>query len=48
MRTKQQLKNKIAELTQWLEDNHPEHCARPQIESDLRKAIDELKEIEKQ
>lgn len=48
MRTKQQLINKIAELEQWLLDNHSEHCARPQIEADLRKAIEELNELEKQ
>lgn len=43
MQTKTQLQNKIAELQQWLQDNSPEHEARPQIEADLRKAIDELK-----
>lgn len=41
MRTKQQLQNKIAELKQWLRDNHTEHIARPQIEADLRKAFEE-------
>lgn len=41
MRTKQQLQNKIAELKQWLRDNHSEHMARPQIEADLRKALEE-------
>jgi hypothetical protein len=40
--TKQQLKNKIADLEQWLKDNHSEHQARPQIESDLRKAKEQL------
>lgn len=40
--TKQQLKNKIADLEQWLTDNHSEHIARPQIESDLRKAKSDL------
>lgn len=47
MRTKTQLKNKIAELKQWLQDNSPEHEARPQIERDLRNAIDELKNKDK-
>lgn len=40
--SKQRLKNKIAELTQWLFDNSSEHEARPQIEADLRKAKEEL------
>ena len=47
MRTKTQLKNKIAELKQWLQDNSPEHEARPQIESDLRTNIEELKNKDK-
>jgi hypothetical protein len=46
MRTKTQLKNKIAELKQWLRDNASEHEARPQIERDLRNAISDLKIID--
>lgn len=42
MPTKQQLKNKIADLKQWLKDNSSEHEARPQIERDLRKAEEQL------
>lgn len=34
--TPQQLKNKIADLEQWLRDN-PNHTNRTLIESDLRK-----------
>ena len=45
MLTKQQIKNKIAELKQWLRDNHSEHIARPQIEADLRKVIEEYQLI---
>jgi hypothetical protein len=44
--TKQQLVNKIAELEQWLIDNHSEHIARPQIEADLRKAKRELVQLD--
>ncbi|MCV9929491.1 hypothetical protein OIU83_17655 [Flavobacterium sp. LS1R49] len=40
--TNQQLKNKIAQLEQWLFDNASEHEARPQIETDLRKAKEQL------
>ena len=43
--TKQQLKNKISELEQWLFDNSPEHEARPQIEADLRKAKEQLAKL---
>ena len=43
--TKQQLKNKISDLEQWLTDNSPEHEARPQIEADLRKAKEQLSKI---
>ncbi|EMY3483769.1 hypothetical protein [Flavobacterium psychrophilum] len=46
MPTKQQLVNKIAELEQWLTDNHSEHIARPQIECDLRKAKQELEQLD--
>ena len=46
MPTKQQLVNKIAELEQWLIDNHSEHIARPQIEADLRKAKQELAQLD--
>lgn len=45
MPTKQQFVNKIAELEQWLTDNHSEHIARPQIEGDLRKARQELEQL---
>ena len=34
--TPQQITNKIAELTQWLQDN-PNHADRALIEADLRK-----------
>lgn len=40
--TKQQLKNKRAELEQWLTDNSNEHEARPLIEADLRKVKERL------
>jgi len=39
--TPQQLKNKRAELEQWLIDN-PNHTNRIEILSDLRKVIDKL------
>ena len=45
MRTNIQLKNKIAELEQWLIDNHSEHIARPQIEADLRNAKQEMEQL---
>ena len=43
--SKQQLKNKISELEQWLRENSSEHEARPNIEADLRKAKEELTKI---
>ncbi len=43
--TKQQLKNKIAELEQWLFDNSPEHEARPMVIADLQKAKDKLAKL---
>lgn len=45
--TKQQLKNKIAELEQWLIDNAARHEARAQIHNDLREAKERLHLIEK-
>lgn len=45
--TKQQLQNKIAELEFWLEHNHPEHIARPEIEADLRKLKEQLIKFKK-
>ncbi|SNA72113.1 hypothetical protein FI070_170031 [Flavobacterium psychrophilum] len=39
---KQQLKNRIADLEQWLNDNHSEHEARPYNESELKKAKEQL------
>jgi hypothetical protein len=44
--TKQQLKNKKAELEQWLMDN-PNHADRCKIQSDLNNIINELLEKEK-
>lgn len=41
-----QLKNRIAELEFWLQDNHPEHMAVETIQADLRKAKEELAELE--
>lgn len=38
--TKQQQKNKIAELEQWLRDN-PNHENRTMIETDLRKLTEQ-------
>ena len=34
--TQTQIKNKVAELEQWLFENHPEHENRASIEADLR------------
>jgi hypothetical protein len=45
--TKQQLKNRITQLEQWLFDNSAEHEARPQIETDLRKAKEQLVKLKK-
>lgn len=36
------LKKRIAELEQWLKDNHPEHLSVPDIQNDLRNAYSEL------
>ena len=38
--------DKIQELQKWLQDNHPEHMARPMIENDLRALKKELAENE--
>ncbi|CAD0008043.1 hypothetical protein FLAT13_04166 [Flavobacterium salmonis] len=46
MRTKNQLKNKKAELEQWLTDN-PNHPDRIKIQSDLNNVINKLLEKEK-
>lgn len=43
--TKKQLKNKIAELEQWLFDNSSEHEARSQIVTDLRRAKEEFEKL---
>lgn len=45
MPTKQQLKNKIADLEQWLQDNHPEHESRPHNEAELIKAKEQLSQL---
>jgi hypothetical protein len=42
--TTQQLKNKKAELEQWLIDN-PNHPNQLEIQRDLRKIIDQLIEL---
>jgi hypothetical protein len=42
--TAQQLKNKKAELEQWLIDN-PTHPNQLEIQRDLRKIIDQLIEL---
>lgn len=42
------LKNKIAELEQWLQDNSSEHEARPQINADLRNAKQEFEKLNEQ
>ncbi len=39
--TKQQIKNKISDLEQWLTDN-PNHSNRTLIETDLRRLKDQL------
>ena len=44
---KEAIKNKIAELEQWLVDNHPEHLARPVIATDLRMYKEQLQTLEK-
>ncbi|MDA6068668.1 hypothetical protein NJT12_03455 [Flavobacterium sp. AC] len=41
--TQQQLRNKKAELEQWLIDN-PNHTNQIEIQSDLRNVIDQLLE----
>ena len=40
------LKQKIVELESWLIFNHAEHLAVAQIQSDLRKAKEELADLE--
>ena len=45
--TKRQLKNKIANLEQWLNDNHPEHEARPHNELELKRAKEQLSQFVK-
>ena len=45
MATKQQLKNKITDLKQWLDDNHSEHEARPYNEAELKKSEAQLKQL---
>jgi len=42
----EKLKTRIAELEFWLLDNHPEHIAVETIHADLRKAKQELEELE--
>lgn len=44
MQTENQLKNKRAELEQWLIDN-PNHPNQLEIQRDLRKIIDQLIEL---
>lgn len=46
MQTKINLKKRIAELEFWLLDNHPEHIAVETIQADLRKAKEELAELD--
>ena len=40
--TKQQIKNKIADLEQWLNDHHPEDEQRPEIVNQLQRLQQEL------
>ena len=42
----QKLKDKINELESWLRFNHAEHLAVTQIQADLRKAKEELAQLE--
>lgn len=43
--TKRQLKNKKADLEQWLQDNHSEHELRPYKEVELKKVNEALAQI---
>lgn len=43
--TKQQLKNKISDLKEWLNTNHLEHEARPHNELELKKAQQQLNQL---
>lgn len=43
---KEKLKTRIAELESWLKFNHSEHLGVSTIQADLRKAIQELAELE--
>ena len=42
----EKLKTRIAELESWLKFNHSEHLGVSTIQADLRKAIQELEELE--
>lgn len=42
----EKLKKRIAELEQWLKDNHTENLLVPTIQADLRQAKSELAELE--
>lgn len=42
----EKIKTRIAELESWLKSNHPEHIAVESIQFDLRKAKQELAELE--
>ncbi len=46
MPTKQALLERIAELEKWLQENSPEHEARPYIEKDLRELKTKLEQID--
>ena len=46
MRTKTELKTKIAQLEKWLTEHHPEDLQRPVIDADLRQARQELHDLE--
>ena len=43
---KEKLKTRIAQLESWLSDIHPEHMGVASIQADLRKAKQELAELE--
>lgn len=42
------LQKRITELESWLQFNHAEHLAVASIQTDLRKAKEELAELEKE
>ena len=44
----EKLKTRIAELESWLKFNHSEHLGVATIQADLRKAKEELAELENQ